>query len=184
MRFVIEDLFAGRTRLPAGYLLLIPVVGLLVVLGSGTYDREHVPKVGEKVPEFSGPLLIGERDLGLDDLRGKPAVINFWASWCGPCEDEAPLLQQAYEEYGDRISFLGIDIRDARSDAEEFVAIHGLTYPSIRDETMEIYADFGLTGQPETFFIDSDGILVRHVPGPVTEDSLAQMLDVLVRRDA
>ncbi|HWC12963.1 MAG TPA: TlpA disulfide reductase family protein [Actinomycetota bacterium] len=181
---MIEDLFSGRKRLPAGYLLLIPVVGFLVVLGSATYDRAHVPAPGERIPDFSAPLLIGEGDLGRDDLRGKPAVINFWASWCGPCEDEAPLLQQAHETYGDRITFLGIDIRDARSDAEEFVETYGLTYPSIRDETMEIYADFGLTGQPETFFVDADGILVRHVPGPVTEESLAQMLDVLVRRDA
>ena len=180
---MIEDVLAGRKRLPVGYLFLIPVVGLLVVLGTATYQKDHVPNPGEKVPDFSGPLMDGG-ELGLADLRGKPAVLNFWASWCGPCEDEAPLLQQAYEEYGDRIAFLGIDIRDARSDAEEFIETHGLTYPSIRDETMEIYADFGLTGQPETFFIDPEGVLVRHVPGPVTEESLFQVLDVLVRRDA
>lgn len=180
---MIEDVFSGRKRLPAGYLLLVPVVGFLVVLGSATYQRDDVPVAGEKVPDFSAELMDGGQ-LGLDDLAGKPAVINFWASWCGPCEEEAPLLQQAHEEYGDEIMFLGIDIRDARSDAEEFIARHGLTYPSVRDETMEIYADFGLTGQPETFFIDSEGVLVRHVPGPVTEESLFQVLDVLVRRDA
>jgi cytochrome c biogenesis protein CcmG/thiol:disulfide interchange protein DsbE len=179
-----EELFTGRRRIPRGYLLLIPAVGFLVVLGSATYKRTDVPVPGKKVPDFSAPLLVGEGSLGLSDLEGKPAVINFWASWCGPCEDEAPLFRRAHDEYGDRIAFVGIDIRDARSDALEFIAEHGLDYPSVRDEGMSIYADYGLTGQPETFFVDAEGVLVEHVPGPVDEDTLFQLLDVLVRRDA
>ena len=179
-----EELFTGRRRIPRGYLLLVPAVGFLVVLGSATYKRADVPVAGDRVPDFSAPLLEGEGSLALSDLDGRPAVVNFWASWCGPCEDEAPLFKQAYEEYGDRIAFLGIDIRDARSDALEFVAEHDLDYPSVRDEDMAIYADYGLTGQPETFFIDSEGILVEHVAGPVDDDTLFQILEVLIRRDA
>ena len=181
---MMEDLFTGRRRIPRGYLLLIPAVAFLVVLGSATYKRADVPTVGERVPDFSASLLEGEGSLGLSDLAGKPAVMNFWASWCAPCEDEAPLFKRAYEEYGDRIAFLGIDIRDARSDAIAFVDEYDLDYPSIRDEGMSIYADYGLTGQPETFFIDAEGVLVEHVAGPVDEAGLFQLLDVLVRRDA
>jgi cytochrome c biogenesis protein CcmG/thiol:disulfide interchange protein DsbE len=179
-----EELFTGQRRIPKGYLLLIPAIAFLVVLGSATYERADIPVAGERVPDFSAPLLVGKGSLSLGDLAGKPVVMNFWASWCGPCKDEAPLFKRAYEEYGGRIAFLGVDIRDARSDALEFVAEYDLDYPSIRDEGMTIYADYGLTGQPETFFIDSEGILVEHVAGPVDEDGLFQLLDVLVRRDA
>lgn len=179
-----EELLARDRNVPRGLLILVPAVAFLIILGMGTYKRVDVPTAGKKVPDFTAPLLVGEGDLALSDLAGKPVVLNFWASWCGPCEDEAPLFKRAHEEYGDRISFLGVDIRDARSDALEFVEAYGLTYPSVRDEGMRIYADYGLTGQPETFFIDAEGVLVEHVAGPVDEDSLFQMLDVLVRRDA
>ncbi len=164
--------------------LLAPVVALLVVLGVATYKQADVPQIGERVPDFSAELLGGAGTLALGDLRGKPVVVNFWASWCAPCEDEAPLFKRAHEIYGDRVSFLGVDIKDARSDALDFVAEFGLDYPSVRDETQEIYAAYGLTGQPETFFVDADGIFVDHVAGPVDEAALFDALDILVRRDA
>ena len=179
-----EELFSRERTIPRGFLVLIPIVAFLIILGMGTYKRVDVPTPGKKVPDFTAPLLAGDGELSLSDLSGKPVVLNFWASWCIPCEDEAPLFERAHEEYGDRIAFLGVDIRDARSDALEFVERYGLSYPSVRDEGMRVYADYGLTGQPETFFIDADGVLVEHVAGPVDEAGLFQILDVLVRRDA
>jgi cytochrome c biogenesis protein CcmG/thiol:disulfide interchange protein DsbE len=179
-----EELFSRDRKVPKGLLILVPLVAFLIILGMGTYKRTDVPTAGKKVPDFTAPLLVGDGDLSLSDLRGKPVVVNFWASWCAPCEDEAPLFKRAHEEYGDRIAFLGVDIRDAHSDALEFVQDFGLTYPSVRDEGMQIYADYGLTGQPESFFIDADGVLVEHVAGPVDEEGLFQLLDVMVRRDA
>ena len=175
---------ANSTTTPRVLLFLVPVVVVLVILGIATYKKADVPQVGERVPEFSAELLGDEGSLALSDLRGTPVVINFWASWCGPCEDETPLFKRAHDTYGDRIAFLGVDIKDARTDALEFVSRYGLEYPSVRDETQEIYADFGLTGQPETFFVDADGILVEHVAGPVDEAQLFDTLDILVRRDA
>ncbi len=179
-----EELFSRDRKVPLGLLVLVPAVAFLIFMGIGTYQRIDVPTPGKEVPDFTAPLLGDDGTLSLSDLAGKPVVLNFWASWCGPCKDEAPLLQAAHEEYGDRIAFLGVDIRDAMSDALEFVDTYGLTYPSVRDEDMRVYADYGLTGQPETFFIDSEGVLVKHVAGPVDEDTLFQALDVLVRRDA
>jgi cytochrome c biogenesis protein CcmG/thiol:disulfide interchange protein DsbE len=93
--------------------------------------------------------------------------LNFWASWCAPCEDEAPLLQEAYQRYGDDVEFVGIDIRDARDDAIEFVDEYGLTYPQVRDEVLRVYNQYGLLGQPESFFVDQNGIVVQHVKGPL-----------------
>ena len=179
-----EELFSRDRNIPKGFLILVPAVAFLIILGIGTYKRTDVPTAGKAVPAFTAPLLVGDGDLALADLKGKPIVLNFWASWCAPCKDEAPLLQDAHERFGDRVTFLGVDIRDARSDALEFVEEYGLTYPSVRDEGMRVYADYGLTGQPETFFIDSDGVLVEHVPGPVDGESLSRALDVLLSRDA
>lgn len=179
-----EELFSRDRRIPVGLLILVPAVAFLIFLGLGTYQRTDVPTAGKAVPDFTAPLLGEDGTLSMSDLEGKPVVLNFWASWCAPCKDEAPLLQAAHERYGDRITFLGVDIRDAHSDALEFVDEYGLTYPSVRDEDMRVYADYGLTGQPETFFIDARGILVEHVPGPIDEESLLQAIDVLLRRDA
>ncbi len=165
-------------------LILVPAVAFLVVVGLGTYRSDAQPRPGDRVPQFTAPLLVGDGSLSLSDLEGKPVVMNFWASWCGPCEDEAPLLREAFEVYGDRIHFLGIDIKDGRSDALAFVDEHGLDYPSVRDESQTIYQDYGLTGQPETFFVDSDGVLVEHVAGPLDAQRLAELIDLLLRRDA
>lgn len=174
----------ATSKTPKALLFLFPAIALLVVLGIATYKQADVPQVGAPVPDFTAELLAGDGTVALSDLRGEPVVINFWASWCAPCEDEAPLFKRAHELYGDRIAFLGIDIKDARTDALAFVEEYGLDYPSVRDETQEIYAAYGLTGQPETFFVDADGILVKHFPGPVDEAALFDTLDILVRRDA
>ena len=165
-------------------LILVPAVAFLVVIGLGTYRSGAKPRPGDRVPNFSAPLLGGDGSLSLSDLRGKPVVMNFWASWCAPCKDEAPLLREAFAAYGDRINFVGIDIKDARTDALAFVEEYGLAYPSVRDEEQTIYQDYGLTGQPETFFIDSEGVLVEHVAGPLEAPRLAELIDLLLRRDA
>jgi cytochrome c biogenesis protein CcmG/thiol:disulfide interchange protein DsbE len=174
----------ARSGLARVLLVFIPVLALLAVLGIATYRGSSAPEPGEPVPGFTAPLLAGSGELALEDLAGKPLVLNFWASWCVPCEDEAPMLREAYERHGDAVHFVGVDIRDARSDALAFIEKHDLRFPSVRDEDLGIYRDYGLTGQPETFFIDADGILVEHVAGPLTDDRLAELVDLLLRRDA
>lgn len=164
--------------------LLVPAVAFVGLLAFATLRAGGVPVPGDPAPAFDAPLLEGDGTLALADLRGKPVVINFWASWCIPCKDEAPLFRRAHDEYGDRVSIIGINIRDARSDARGFVDRYGLDYQHVRDEDLEIYDRYGLTGQPETFFVDSEGVIVEHVPGPLTEDQLFGLLDVLVSRDA
>ncbi len=164
-------------------LALVPVLLFLAVLASVTIERSITPKPGDAAPDFSAPLLGGEGTLALSELRGRPVVLNFWASWCGPCKDEAPLLERAHNDFATRVEFVGIDIKDARSSALAFAERHDLDYAHVRDETGTIYGDYGLTGQPETFFIDGDGEIVEHVNGPVPEDALYQLLNVLVSRN-
>lgn len=163
-------------------LLLVPAVAFLGLLVVALIENSPPPQVGDVAPSFEAELLSGEGSLASDDLRGKPAVINFWASWCVPCRDEAPMLSEAAERYGDEVAFVGVDIRDARSSAIDFAERWNLDYVHVRDEDLAIYDDFGLTGQPETFFLDENGVILEHVPGPLARETLFQLLDSLVAR--
>jgi cytochrome c biogenesis protein CcmG/thiol:disulfide interchange protein DsbE len=162
---------------------MTPALAFLALLAVAVLFRADEIHEGDPAPSFSAETLSGE-NLALADLRGRPVVVNFWASWCAPCEDEAPLFERAFEEYGDRVAFVGIDIKDARSDAEAFLDRFGLGYPHVRDEDLKIYDAYGLTGQPETFFLDEEGVIVKHIPGPVDEELLFRLLDSLVARSA
>jgi cytochrome c biogenesis protein CcmG, thiol:disulfide interchange protein DsbE len=164
--------------------LLLPAIAFIGLLVWAVVEQGDAPVPGDAAPAFAGTRLGDDGRLALDDLRGTPVVLNFWASWCGPCEEEAPFLSSAAKEYEGRIQFVGINIKDAHDDAVEFVESHDLDYMHVRDEDLAIYDDYGLTGQPETFFIDADGVIVEHVRGGVPEDDFYRMLDVLVARDA
>jgi cytochrome c biogenesis protein CcmG/thiol:disulfide interchange protein DsbE len=108
----------------------------------------------------------------LGELRGTPLVVNFWASWCTPCNAEAPRLVAAHARYGHRVQFLGVDILDARDDGGRFLHSHGITYPSVFDGTASIEHSLGLVGQPVTAFFDAEGTLVANVPGEISSEDL------------
>ena len=108
--------------------------------------------------------------LTLSSLRGQAVVINFWASWCGPCRDEAPVLEAAWQQYRDQgLVVLGIDREDTPDDARAFIERFELTYPNVRDAQDRLETRYGLTGLPETYFVGRDGRLVAHIPGAVDE---------------
>jgi cytochrome c biogenesis protein CcmG/thiol:disulfide interchange protein DsbE len=162
---------------------MTPALIFLGLMTVAVFIRAGDLHEGDVAPAFTTETLAGDT-LALADLRGKPVVVNFWASWCVPCADEAPLFERAYKEYGDRIAFVGVDVKDARSDAEGFLARYHLDYPHVRDEDLSISDAYGTTGQPETFFLDEEGRLVKHIPGPVDEELLFRLLDSLVARAA
>lgn len=161
--------------------VLLPAVLFIAVLGAALIKKSSPVGPGDQAPEFEAELLGTNEVLTSEELRGKPVVMNFWASWCGPCEDEAPLFKEAHERYGDRISFLGVNIKDAEDDALAFDEEWGLEYPDVRDVNNRIFADYGLTGQPETFFLDADGVIVEHVNGPVSPETLEVLLAGLLQ---
>lgn len=127
-------------------------VGFLAV---GLIKRSSSQRlVGESAPAFSLPLLPGGT-LSSEDLRGEPVVVNFWASWCLPCREEAPTFQAKFEKHKGRgVQFLGVNVQDSAEDARAFVDEFGLTFPSVRDTNLKLYTSFGVRGLPETFFID------------------------------
>jgi cytochrome c biogenesis protein CcmG, thiol:disulfide interchange protein DsbE len=118
------------------------------------------PKVGAHAPPFSLHRLTGDGTLSLASLRGRPVVLNFFASSCAPCKAEAGVLEAAFRQYhSNGAVFVGIDYQDATSDARRFVQAHGVTYPVVRDPG-QVAAEYGIMGTPETFFINRDGRLV------------------------
>jgi cytochrome c biogenesis protein CcmG, thiol:disulfide interchange protein DsbE len=161
---------------------LVPAAVFLALLGFALDAAGGPLGPGDEAPGFSGPRL-GGGSLALDDLDGKPVVLNFWASWCLPCEDEAPMLRRADSALGDEVAFVGINIRDSEEDALAFVRRYRLDYPHVRDEDQSIYEAYGLTGQPETFFIDAQGVVVEHVNGPLFEEDLSRLLESLASSD-
>lgn len=164
-------------------LVVLPAALLVGVLGWALVREGSTPRAGDEAPDFAAERLDGRGTISLSDYRGRPVLLNFWASWCLPCEDEAPILNEARERYGDDVAFLGVNIKDARPDALAFERRFGTSYPSVRDESQEIYADYGLTGQPETFLIDAEGVIVEHVPGSIGDQAyLDSSLDALVAR--
>lgn len=119
--------------------------------------------------------------LSRSDLQGKVALIDFWASWCAPCRQEAPALEQVYREYAGReVEFVGINIWDLPGNAAAYIAEFSLTYPSGVDGDGKIAIDYGVKGIPEKFFLDRQGVIRQKFVGPMPADKLRETLDGLL----
>lgn len=151
---------------------------LLAACGSnGPSTPARLPTEPTALPEFT----LADYRLALGQLRGTPVVVNVWASWCGPCREEAPLLAAANETYGDRVRFIGVDILDERGSARDFMREYGWTYPSVFDPSGAIRDGLGLLGQPVTLFYDASGELVDTWTGPLTEERLDANLHAILK---
>ena len=114
------------------------------------------------------------------ELRGRPFVVNFWASWCRPCKAEAPRLAAAARTHAGEVVFLGVDVQDFTSDARRFSREVDAPYVSVRDGGNKTYADYGLTGVPETYYVDARGRILGHTVGEVSAAELATEIRRLV----
>jgi cytochrome c biogenesis protein CcmG/thiol:disulfide interchange protein DsbE len=119
-------------------------------------------------PDFTLERLDGNGEVQLSSLRGKAVVLNVWASWCIPCKEEAPYLEQVWRANRDRgLVVVGLDARDFRADARRFAKRFGLTFPLVYDGPGEELDGYGITGFPETFVIDREGRVVEAFAGAV-----------------
>lgn len=174
----------------------IAVAGAIVVLAAfqlrtgsmatpGSFSvadrRAQAEADGSQAPDFDLPLLDGDGELKLSSLRGSIVVLNFWASWCGPCREEAPDLQAAWIDYQDRgVRFVGVDERDDRAAALAFVDEFGITYPSVFDPAGSLADDFAFLGLPSTFVIDAEGNIVYRFTGFIDGPTLRSALDAVI----
>jgi cytochrome c biogenesis protein CcmG/thiol:disulfide interchange protein DsbE len=163
--------------------LAVGLVALLLALlvwklaqGSG-----KEAEIGKPAPDFTLNRVDEGGKLQLASLRGKVVVLNFWASWCYPCNQEAPTLQAAAKRWGDRVVVLGVDVNDPTSDARKFARKFKLTYPLVHDNHNVTSPKYGLTGLPETFFIDRTGKLVGHVAAAVDAAALRNGVEQALR---
>ncbi|MCI0647960.1 MAG: TlpA family protein disulfide reductase [Chloroflexi bacterium] len=176
-----------------GALAILGLLGYALLTGAGQPDRASGVIINNQVatlalldrpaPDFSLTLFDTGETLRLSDLRGKVVVLNFWASWCPPCRQEAPTFEKVWQRYRERgVVFVGVDIWDTDEDAAKFLREFGLTYPTGPDRTGEIGIDYGLTGLPETYFITRDGMIAQKAIGIVQEETLGQAIETLLQQ--
>jgi cytochrome c biogenesis protein CcmG/thiol:disulfide interchange protein DsbE len=150
------------------------VAGLLALLVWSVVHQDHAPGVGATAPAFTLRRLDGQGTVSLASYRGKPVVLNFWASWCEPCKSEAAVLEHDWTSYRSRgVVFLGVDYHDLDSDGRRFVSAHALTFPMLQDGSGSVTNRYGISQVPETYVLNRQGKVVAHLRGPITDPGFA-----------
>jgi cytochrome c biogenesis protein CcmG, thiol:disulfide interchange protein DsbE len=138
------------------------------------------PLVGKEAPEIDLRTIDGER-VTLSGLRGRPVLINFWATWCPPCREEFPLMVSAYDEHADDgLEILGVMHQDFAAGAREFAQDMSATWPILDDPDDVAYNDYLVAGLPTSYFVDGDGIVRAFSLGGFSEDGLAAQLKTVL----
>ncbi len=180
-----EDSPLPRARMPRAYYLAATLAPLLVlaVWGIMLLARPAATSsaaVGAPAPAFVLADLSGS-PLRLADLRGRPVIVNFWASWCGPCVDEFPILVKAAAAHrAEGLAVIGIVFRDRSEAAREFMARLGAEWPTAVDPGETVANQFGIIGPPDTFFIDRGGIVVGRQIGQLSASDLQRGLSKIL----
>lgn len=182
---------APRRGVPiwAQIIVWVFLVGLLVIVALGLQRAQQgTVQPGQVIDNFTLPLysgyeVDGKNEIDLADLYGKVVVINFWASWCKPCEQEATELQQAWTEYEPtgRVVFLGVDYVDTEPEARVYLKKFGITYANGPDLATRLSQYFRIKGVPETYFVDQNGVLKYVQVGPFSSiDQIRAQIDLLL----
>jgi cytochrome c biogenesis protein CcmG/thiol:disulfide interchange protein DsbE len=165
----------------------LAIACFLGLLAWGMLNRQPITglsgitRVNRPAPDFTLTTFEGTT-ISLGDLRGKPVIINFWASWCPPCRIEAPLLENTWRVFKNRdLIFLGVNIQDRKQDALDYMREFNITYPNGPDPTGEIAIDYGVSGLPVTFFVSRNGEVVRRWVGAIEKNVLISSIEEIMQ---
>jgi cytochrome c biogenesis protein CcmG, thiol:disulfide interchange protein DsbE len=164
----------NRVVLIAGILITLALV-LVLSAGLGK-DPQHIesPLIGRQAPDFALQAVGTHETIDLTKFRGKPLVVNFWATWCRPCYEEHPVLVSNAQMMQGQVQFLGVVFQDKEEKIQGFLNERGSAYPTLVDDAGKTAIAYGVGGVPETFFLNKDGKVVAKFEGPIDPDSLQQ----------
>ena len=161
---------AGRLKLTGQVLAVALVAGLLGLL---IWKVSHGSGATSQPQNFNLPRVDKSGKLELASLKGKVVVLNFWASWCGPCKQETPMVEQVWKQFkSEGVVVVGIDSKDFSGDARAFMRHYGVTYPVVRDGDGNLWGPYGVTGVPETRVINRQGKFAAKFYGAITAAQL------------
>lgn len=171
---------AAPRRFSWRWVAVVLLVGLLGLMGWGLRARAGGPIQSGPAPDFSLTTFEGET-ITLSELRGQVVIVNFWASWCPPCRDEAPYLESTWRKYKDQgVVFIGVDYVDAEPNALAYLDEFDITYPNGQDIGQRIADAFQIKGVPETFYVDKTGQVRGVQIGPLEAPTLDNKIDELL----
>lgn len=145
-------------------------------------DRRESAELHQPAPNFTLPKVNGGK-VNLKELKGKAVVVNFWGSWCGPCKREMPVIQKAYSRYkGEDLEIVAVNVQESEAVVKRFIDSYSLTFPVALDKKAEVYRSWEIFSLPTTFFIDSEGDIMRAYEGEMSSGKLHQWIDELLKR--
>ncbi|OFW80328.1 MAG: hypothetical protein A2201_12780 [Alicyclobacillus sp. RIFOXYA1_FULL_53_8] len=156
------------------FALAIIVFVVTAVGKQGTPKVSTAPYPGYRVPEVTLQTVTPGQQIKISNFSGKPLFINFWASWCPPCQAETPDLVKAYQQYGSEVQFLGINAtaQDTSGNAQAFIKRYGISYPVGFDTSNQAASQFNVNGFPTSIFVNASGVVVARVDGAITPEVL------------
>ncbi|MBX7100323.1 MAG: redoxin domain-containing protein [Myxococcaceae bacterium] len=146
-------------------------------------DPHAVPfeLAGKPAPRFTMKRLDTGELVKLEDFIGRPIVLNFWATWCGPCKEEHPVLQWAYQKWQRDVVFLGVVFEDTEENTKAFLVQNGSSWPQLYDPKSTVAVDFGVAGVPETYFINRSGVIVGKYPYPIDPQTMTKRISEILQ---
>jgi cytochrome c biogenesis protein CcmG/thiol:disulfide interchange protein DsbE len=172
----------NRTVLLVGVIIAAVLVGILF-MGLGKNPAEiRSPLIGKPAPTFALRQVGTTNTIDISQFRGKPLVVNFWATWCGPCWEEHPVLVANARMLQNDVQFLGVVFQDQEDKILGFLEQRGSSYPTVVDEAGKTAIAYGVGGVPETYFIDANGVIVAKYNGPMNGDIIREHLQKVMRQ--